>query len=253
MRLNIKNLLIIVLIIVGIVMGIKNYLSKSKEFREEQIDKNSGMTQVLDNYVPSSEDNTSESIEETETTERVEIKDNDSIINALKERRFLSKNNIDVNSDINYVKVTNNIYLVDVKYKGQNGTELKTLFLASYTDGNILFDKLDESKSLYTKYIDYDNVKLKIEWVNGEDCVDILYDISNGKFVIKEKILKVAMDNNSGMMYTYNDSAVTVKKYNEIIKELNSKKYTEFEKNIINLKEKEDAEAKKVEESAKQQ
>ena len=76
-----------------------------------------------------------------------EQKDVDKIIlDELKEKRFLTKNNIDMDSKIKYAKINNNMYIVHVEHDSDENGNRSIYFFVTYNNGQVRFSKALEHK-----------------------------------------------------------------------------------------------------------
>lgn len=88
---------------------------------------------------------------------------NEAIKEELKQKRFLAKNGIDINSKARFVKVADNTYLIHVEYEPTEENEKSTFFLVSYKNNKVIFDKQFVNKYVYDVYYDFNNAKIKTE------------------------------------------------------------------------------------------
>ena len=156
------------------------------------------------------------------------------IASELKSRRFMAKNSIDIDSKALFMKVSDNLYLIEVEYNNVNDQALKTDFLVTYKDGKVIFDKLEEGKHYYDKYIDVKNNILKTEIIMKELDNFAFYYISTGTFDVKETMAKSVNDNSK---FLYNGNLVSESEYKSKYSNYEKYSFIKFEDNAVELNE----------------
>lgn len=111
----------------------------------------------------------------------------DKIAEALKERRFMAKNNIDIDSKAKFMKVGNNIYIIEIKHTdSQSDIEYTSIFSVAFNGENAEFEKIEPEKHGYTLFVDAENHVVQAKRTMKQVTNTIYYDLSKGKLTVME-------------------------------------------------------------------
>ena len=151
------------------------------------------------------------------------------ILDELKEKRFLAKNNIDIDSKVKYAKMMNNdnpIYIVHVEHEQDEDGNRSIYFFASYNNGQVLFDKAFEHKYEYDLYYEPNTKIIKGELVYREIIQTIYGAIKDGEFIQLNEFIEPANDENQN--YILNDKEVSKKEYENMKAQYANKQFISF-------------------------
>jgi len=175
-------------------------------------------------------ESTAQKVEETGQLTVNKQKDVDKIIlDELKEKRFLAKNNIDIDSIIKYAKMNSNgntNYIVHVEHEQDEEGNRSTYFFVSYNDGQVLFDKALEHKYEYDLYYEQNTMTIKAELAYKENIKTIYGKIEAGEFIQLNEFIESANDENQ--KYIINDKEVSKKEYENMKAQYDNKQFISF-------------------------
>ena len=168
---------------------------------------------------------------ETEQLAVNEQKDVDKIIlDELKEKRFLAKNNIDIDSKVKYAKMDRNgnpIYIVHVKHEQDEEGNRSIYFFASYNNGQVLFDKALEHKYEYDLYYEPNTKTIKAE-LEYKGYITTIYGRikDDGEFEKLDEFIEPA--NEEKVQYILNDNEVSAQNFENAKKQYENKQFISF-------------------------
>ena len=154
------------------------------------------------------------------------------IASELKSRRFMAKNSIDIDSKALFMKVSDNLYFIEVTYNNGNNQKFTTDFLVSYREEKVIFNKLEEEKYKLNKYIDVKNHILKTEIIRKQFNNIVFYDISNSTFNEMDRFSKGINEN---LKYVYNSKEVSESEYKSKYSNYEKYSFIKFEDNAVEL------------------
>lgn len=237
MKKSIKILIIVMaMVIVGLItfIVVDKVTNNNKENNESSVanattsNSGSGVNDTTEKNNTEEKDTTNSSDKnETESSNKVGEK----IAEALKERRFMAKNNIDTESIAKFMKVGDNIYLIEV-VDSTSEVSLTTVFTVTYEDGSVVFDKLEADKHSFDLAVDTKNHIIKAtRTMKGLDRA-IFYDVSKGKLTVKDEFAKPYSEEYVEMYkYSVNSNDVSKDEYDKKIKEYDQYNFEGFESN----------------------
>ena len=183
-----KGVKILILCMALLIVGLITFIVVDKVINNK--DKNNDVANATTNKSNTVINETAETKDDNKEKEdkKTTDKGNDEvakvIAEALKERRFMAKNGIDIESDAKFIKVADNIYLIRVIDKSQD-IAMTTDFVVRYEDGQAVFEKLEIEKHPYDLSVDIDHHIVKAERTMKGYTSTKFYDLSNGKFELK--------------------------------------------------------------------
>lgn len=175
-------------------------------------------------------ESTAQKVEETGQLTVNKQKDVDKIIlDELKEKRFLAKNNIDIDSIIKYAKMNSNgnpNYIVHVEHEQDEEGNRSTYFFVSYNNGQVLFDKALEHKYEFDLYYEPNTMTIKAELAYKENIKTIYGKIEAGEFIQLNEFIESANEENQ--KYIINDKEVSKKEYENMKAQYDNKQFMSF-------------------------
>lgn len=195
---------------------------------KQNIEKNATNKNITNNTTL---DSTAQKVEETGQLAENEQKDVDKIIlDELKEKRFLAKNNIDIDSKVKYAKMDRNgnpIYIVHVEHEQDEEGNRSIYFFASYNNGQVLFDKALEHKYEYDLYYEPNTktIKAKLEY---KGYITTIYGRikDDGEFEKLDEFIELA--NEEKVQYILNDNEVSAQNFENAKKQYENKQFISF-------------------------
>lgn len=190
MKKGVKILILcMALLIVGLITFIVvDKVINNKDKNNEVANATTNKSNTVINETAETKDDNKEKEDKEKEDKKTTDKGNDEvakvIAEALKERRFMAKNGIDIESDAKFIKVADNVYLIRVTYKSQD-VAMTTDFVVRYEDGQAAFEKLEIEKHPYDLSVDIDHHIVKAERTMKGYTSTKFYDLSNGKFELK--------------------------------------------------------------------
>ena len=160
-----------------------------------------------------------------------EQKDVDKIIlDELKEKQFLAKNNIDIYSKVKYAKMDSNgkpIYIVHVEHDQDEIGNKSIYFFVSYSNGQVLFNKALEHKYEYDLYYEPNTNSIKAE-LEYKGYITTIYGKikEDGDFEQLDEFIEST--NEEIQKYILNDNEVSSKEFENGKKQYEDKKYISF-------------------------
>ena len=195
---------------------------------KQNIEKNTTNKNVTKNTTLES---TAQKVEETGQLAENEQKDVDKIIlDELKEKRLLAKNNIDIDSKVKYVKMNSNdnpIYIVHVEHEQDEDGNRSIYFFVSYNNGQVLFDKALEHKYEYDLYYEQNAMTIKVKLAYKGYITTIYGKIKDdGEFEQLDEFIESANEENQN--YILNGKEVSKKEYENIKAQYDNKQFISF-------------------------
>ncbi len=190
MKKGVKILILcMALLIVGLITFIVvDKVINNKDKNNDVANATTNKSNTVINETAETKDDNKEKEDKEKEDKKTTDKGNDEvakvIAEALKERRFMAKNGIDIESDAKFIKVADNIYLIRVTDKSQD-VAMTTDFVVRYEDGQAVFEKLEIEKHPYDLSVDIDHHIVKAERTMKGYTSTKFYDLSNGKFELK--------------------------------------------------------------------
>ncbi len=160
-----------------------------------------------------------------------EQKDVDRIIlDELKEKRFLAKNNIDIYSKVKYAKMGRNgkpIYIVHVEHEQDEDGNRSIYFFVSFNNGQVLFNKALQHKYEYDLYYEPNTKLIKAE-LEYKGYITTIYGKikDDGNFEKIDELIEPA--NEEIQKYILNDNEVSSKEFENRKKQYENKQYINF-------------------------
>ena len=157
-----------------------------------------------------------------------EQKDVDKIIlDELKEKRFLTKNNIDMDSKIKYAKINNNMYIVHVEHDSDENGNRSIYFFVTYNNGQVLFSKALEHKYEYDIFYEKSSMIIKAELAYKGYITTIYGKIKeDGEFEQLDEFIESADEEKE--QFILNDNEVSAQVFENAKKKYNNKLYISF-------------------------
>jgi len=220
---KVKLSIVLLIIAVIIVIAITIELIYQQNIEKKAINKNITNNTTLES--------TAEKDEKTRQLAVNEQKDLDKIIlDELKEKRFLAKNNIDIDSKIKYAKMDSNgnpIYIVHVEHEQDEDGNRSLYFFVSYNNGQVLFDKALEHKYEYDLYYEPNTKTIKAELAYRGYIRTIYGKIKDdGEYEQLDEFIEPA--NEEKVQYILNDNEVSVRNFENAKKQYENKKFISF-------------------------
>lgn len=241
--------IVIILIIAAVVGGVlllfsnlKKSNNKINELQNQIVDlKEGNKINNEENSNKSIESNNAKNEEQTSNSNNTENKNSSDIANeaireALKERRFLAKNNIDPDSEAKFVKIADNSYLIHVEYEPDESGSKSTYFFVTYKNGQVTLKKQFVHKYVYDVSIDFDNLIIKAEIAYKGFVKDIFGKVNNGEYSQISDIEKPANEEyENTVKYTINENEVSKAEYETESNKYNKYNFVSFESKAVEL------------------
>lgn len=173
-------------------------------------------------------ESTAQKVEETGQLIVNKQKDVDKIIlDELKEKRFLAKNNIDIDSKIKYPKINNNIYIVHIVHGSDEEGNRSIYFFVTYNNGQVLFSKALEHKYEYDIFYEKSSMIIKAELAYKGYIRTIYGKIKDdGEFEQLDEFIESADEEKE--QFILNDNEVSAQIFENAKKKYNNKMYISF-------------------------
>ncbi|MBR0427580.1 MAG: hypothetical protein IJK18_05230 [Clostridia bacterium] len=194
---------------------------------KQNIEKNATNKNITNNTTVESTAQKDEEIQQLAVNEQKDI--DKIILDELKEKRILAKNNIDIDSKVKYAKMNSNgnpIYIVHVEYEQDEDGNCSTYFFVSYNNGQVLFSKALEHKYEYDLYYEQNTMTIKAELAYKEKIRTIFGKIEAGEFIQLDEFIEPANEEN--LKYILNDKEVSKKEYETRKTQYTNKQFTSF-------------------------
>ena len=168
---------------------------------------------------------------ETQQLAVSEQKDVDKIIlDELKEKRFLAKNNIDIDNKVRYVKINragNPIYIVHVEHEQDEEGNRSTFFFVTYNNGQVLFCKALEHKYEYDIFYEKSSMIIKAELAYKGYITTIYGKIKeNGEFEQLDEFIE--SEDEEKEQFILNDNEVSAQEFENRKIQYENKRYISF-------------------------
>ena len=160
------------------------------------------------------------------------------ILDELKERRFLAKNNIDIDSKVRYISINNNgnpIYIVHVAHERDEFNQMSTYFFITYIDGKVTFNKALENKSEYELFYEEKSITIKAEEIKKGYERTIYGTAKDGKFVQTDDFSQPTGGDPESQKYMLNGKEVSVDDFINLKEKYNNLNFISFSENAKEL------------------
>lgn len=149
------------------------------------------------------------------------------ILDELKEKRFLAKNNIDIDSKVKYAKINNNMYIVYVEHDSDENGNRSIYFFVTYNNGQVLFSKALEHKYEYDIFYEKSSMIIKAELAYKGYITTIYGKIKeDGEFEQLDEFIESADEEKE--QFILNDNEVSAQVFENAKKKYNNKQYISF-------------------------
>lgn len=149
------------------------------------------------------------------------------ILDELKEKRFLAKNNIDMDSKIKYAKINNNMYIVHVEHDSDENGNRSIYFFVTYNNGQVFFSKALEHKYEYDIFYEKSSMIIKAELAYKGYIRTIYGKIKDdGEFEQLDEFIESADEEKE--QFILNDNEVSAQIFENAKKKYNNKMYISF-------------------------
>jgi len=226
-----KGVKILIVCMALVIVGLVSYIITDKVGSKDEKNENKNVVNATTNEAVAEKNEVKEK-NSTSDKEKNEGKSNNEgakkIAEALKERRFMAKNGIDIEADARFMEVGDNIYLIRVTDE-PSGTEYTTDFIVRYEDESAVFEKTETDKHSYDMYVDTKHHIVKAERTMKGYTFTKYYDVSEGKFDLKlefgQPYIEGDVDYSDMYKYQIDGEEVDEDTYNERFSNTSYNKY----------------------------
>ena len=159
------------------------------------------------------------------------------ILDELKERRFLAKNNINLDSKVRYIAINNTgnpIYIVHVQHSPNDEGNRSIYFFVTYQDEKVFFSKALEHKYEYDLFYESKSMTIKAELTYREIIRTIYGTIKDGEYVQLDVFVEPASEETQN--YLLNDKEVSKMTFENAKEKYSNKQYISFSEMAKELK-----------------
>lgn len=245
-----KSVRILIIVLCLIIIGLVTFIMVDKFINTKKEGKSNNKSNnviVEENNIKEVEENNTTSTNNVKKDEQTPISDNnenknssnianEAIREELRQRQFLAKNNIDIDSEAKFVKIADNLYFIHVNYEQDESGNRSTYFLVTYKNGQVIFNKQFEHKYVYDVSIDFDNLVIKAETAYKGFVRDLFGKINNGEYSQISDIIKPANeDYEDTVKYQVNQTEVSQSEYEKESNKYNKYNFVSFESKAVEL------------------
>lgn len=190
---------------------------------------------TITNTITDIVENNTDSIEENKTENAVKDKvdnktANEKILEELKERRFLAKNRISIDSKVRYVSLNNSenpLYIVHIEHERfDNDSNQSTYFFITYKDGSVIFDKALQHKYEYELFYEESTMTIKAKLAYKGVIRTIYGEIKDGEYKELDEFVEPSSEETS--KFLINQKEVSKAEFNKAKEKYENKKYISF-------------------------
>ena len=223
--------------------SVQNRNSKNENNNTVNETKNEQKDSNIEENTQKSDDNDKKNTEnKNENSENISDKTNVDeekiILEDIKQRKFLTKNNIDVDSKIRYVAINNNgkpIYIIHAEHDTDENGNRSIYFFVAYKNGQVVYDKALEHKYEFDLFYEEKTMMIKAELEYKESIRTIYGKIIDGIFIKLDEFIQ-PLSSKEEQIYYVNEKEVSEKEFEKAKDQYNNKKFISFSEKAQELK-----------------